>query len=528
MPNASIVLTGLAAGYPIPGTYVELDFAQGPAAGNQAPRKVVILGNKSSAGSATADTVIYGPDTQTPVQTETDVINLFGAGSQLHRAFLRFTAINQLSPLYFVAVSESAGAQATLTETIATTATSNGNHRTWCDDQYVDTAISVGDTATVIAGNIVVSVNSQTRWPVTASNVAGVVTYTAVNHGPEGNWIKMQALITPATSVIGTTTTLTANTLLSGGATADVNTTALATIQPASFYYVILCDSDAGNAGRAVTQANNNAAPTVGIRQRVVLGGADTLANEITIATGLNAARAELVWNGHGAVDLPPLECAATMTAIYSLLEQGSPAGVYRKNFSNFPATPTDPQFWPVIAGRAGQAGALTNASIVSALNNGITPINVNKAGQAYLVKGITTRSLNGSNADYRIRDRHKVTVCDYWCDDAQAATSGTYGGRDLLPDPVQGQPPPPPIAVTPRLWGNTLKDVVNRYGNAWQWTYLPGVTPQPGQTPADVINAAIVGPQIETASPNRMSALVPLAPVSIADQFALLAQQVT
>lgn len=511
MAGASIVLVGLSANYPIPNVYLEIDFAQGPVAGSGSQRKAVILGNKTTAGTATNDTVIYGPDTAIPCQTEADVISLFGAGSQLHRAYLKFAGVNQTTSLYFVAVSPSAGAAATATQTIATTATSNGNCRVWCGAEFVDTSISLGDTATVIAGNIVASVNSQTRWPVTASNVAGVITYTAKNLGPEGNWIRMQSLVSPGTATIGTTTTLTANTFLSGGTTADVNTTALATIKPLPFYYQISCDSDATNFGAMVTQINSQAQPTNGIRQRAFAGSMDTLANTITLATGINAARAEIIWGNCD--DYTPLELAAYFAGLYSLLEAGAAVGVNRKNFSNFPSNATDQTLWQLKPGRSGASGAPTQANLVSALNNGITPLSINGAGATYLVKRCTTRSLNGAVADYRVRDAHKVSVCDFWGDDAVALTQLQFGGKDLLPDPKLGQPPPPAIATTPALWGNALKGLVTEYGDAGQFQN------------ADQINASAVV-QKETNPPNRLSALFQLTPVDIADQFAILALQ--
>jgi phage tail sheath gpL-like len=110
-----------------------------------------LLGNKTSAGTATNDTVVYGPDTAITCQTESDVITLFGAGSQLHRMFLKFTAINRTTPLYFVAVTSSAGSAASASVTIATTATSNGNLRFWCEDDFVDTPITSGQNVTTIA-----------------------------------------------------------------------------------------------------------------------------------------------------------------------------------------------------------------------------------------------------------------------------------------------------------------------------------------------------------------------------------------
>jgi len=519
---ATINLVGIGSSWAVPGVYVELDFAQGPVSGSGSARTTLVLGSKTAAGSATADTAVYGPDTTVPCQTEADVIALFGAGSKCHRAYLRFTGVNQTTSLYFIAVAPSAGAAATLTETITATATGPGTHRTYCEDMFVDTAINVGDTPAAIAANIVASVNSQTRWPVTASSAAGVVTYTAVEAGPEGNWIRMQGQMIG--SGVGSATSLTANTFMSGGATAENNTNALVTIASTRYYYIVSMQSDAENLARLQAQVDSMALPITGIRQRFIAGSNDTTANAITMATTLNDARGELVWCR--ATDVAPGEAAAHMTGVYASLEQGAAFGVNRKNFSLFPTSPTDAASWQLTGGRAGVGGAPTKITLQSLLQNGVTPITVLPNGSAQLVKRITTRSLDGTVSDFRVRDAHKVSVCDYWCDDAAALTALEFGGKDLLPDPVQGQPPPPPVATTPSLWGNELKRLVNDYGNAGQWSYPPGATPQPGQTPADVINATAVI-QAETNPPDRLSALFQLSPVNIADTFNILAQQV-
>lgn len=524
---ASIVLVGLGAQYPNPGVYVELDFARGPVAGFGGQRSVLLLGNKTTAGSATADTVVYGPTTPTPCQTETDVINLFGTGSQLHRMFLAFTKAtgsNNTTPVYYLAVTASSGTAATATLTLTNAATAGGNLRFWCGAEFVDTPINNGDSVTTIATNVVTSINSQTRWAVTAANSSGVITITAKIKGPEGNWIRVQSLIT-SNGVIATTTSLTANTNMSGGATADSNTAALATIASTRYYYIVSGDSDATNVGAVVTQVASMALPTTGLRQRVIFGSSDTLSNTITTATTINNARAECVWGT--ATDYTPAELAAGATGVYATLEQGSPFGVYRKNFSLFPTSPTDQATWPFIGGRNGAGSSPTPLQISSALNNGLSPVITLANNSAQLVKRCTTYSLNGSLPDYRIRDAHKVSVCDYWCDDVQSVTQLQFGGRDLLPDPVQGQPPPPPIAVTPRIWGNAIKGVILNYNSAGQWTYPPGLVPAPNQSPADVIIQTMIGPQIEINPSNRMSVQVNLSPVGIADQFAVLAQQV-
>jgi len=131
------------------------------------------------------------------VQTEDDVSAVTGEGSQLHRMYLRFTAVNTSLPIYLLAVAESDGAQASGSVLVTGTATSAGNIRFWCGDAFVDTGVNVGDTPTEIAANLVVSINDQVDWPITATSSSGVVTLTAKNHGPEGNWIKVQVLAGP-------------------------------------------------------------------------------------------------------------------------------------------------------------------------------------------------------------------------------------------------------------------------------------------------------------------------------------------
>lgn len=538
MSTAAIVLVGLAASYALPGTYIEMDFAAGPAGGAGGPRSVILIGNMTTSGSATTNTVVYGPDTTVPCQTETDVTTLFGPGSQLHRMWLRFSSIagpNSAIPIYFLAVASSAGAAASQAVAFSGVALGNFNLRTWVVDDFVDTPVTNGQNAGTIGLNVAAQINGQTRWPVTAAGSSSM-TVTAKEPGPEGNWIPIQFAIQATGGLAtGVSCSVLANTRLSGGTTADSNTTALATIANTRYYYYCVADSDATNLGGVSTQISNNAAPTTGIRQRFVGASVDTSANAITIATGLNNARGEVVWGN--ATDLTPAECAAIATALYMTLEQGAPVGVSRKNFSNFPTGQQVDQFLWNAAGPVGKGGGVkgtrsgptswpTTTTIVSALNNGLTPIGVQQNGAAYLVKRCTTKSLSSGQADYRIRDAHKVTICDYWCDDVAAVTQVNFGGKDLLPDPQPGQPPPPPTATTPRLWGNALKDITSRYGNAGQWGYAPGQAIAAGVTPADQINAnAIV--QQESSPPTRMSAYFPLTPVNIADQFAVLGQQV-
>ena len=514
--NASIVLVGLGANFPNPGVYAQINFAAGPAGPAPGARNILVFGNQTASGTATNDTVVYGPNTQTPVQTESDVMAVFGSGGHHHRAFLRLTAVlGNASPIgiFYISVTPSSGSAASLTMTITTTALQNGNLRFWCVDQLVDTSITAGQTATQIAQAVVGSINSQYRWPITASNTGGAVLITAVNTGPEGNWILVQSLITPGTATIGTTTSLTANTNLSGGTTADNPTIALATIGSTRFYYQVIHDTDATNIGKVVTAVNNLAEPATGIRQRAFAGTRDTLGNEITLATTLNAARAELQ-SALGS-DLTGLEIAANNVAIYAQFESsGSLYGPGRDNFSLFPVNSADQPYWQLIPSRQGSSVSLTQPQVTSALNNGITPLQLINNGQSLqLVKRITTRSLNGSVQDYRVRDAHRVSVPDWWTDDAVYLTQQNYGGLNIAPNPKQGVPFPD-NSTCPLFWSGALQGLVRKYEAAGQLKN------------GDQIIAGMITQQ-ETNPPDRMSNLTPLQVIDLADQFFILVEQV-
>jgi phage tail sheath gpL-like len=503
--GASIAIVGLAANDPVPGTYIEVDFAAGPPIAGLTQYSVLLLGNRMTTGTATVDTVIYGPDTATPLAQEADAIALFGEGSELHRMWKRFFKVNTTQSVYALAVTESVGAFATGVATLATTATSNGTLRIYVGDEFVDSAITSGDTAIVAAGNACTAINSKTWWPVTAANSGtAVITLTAKQKGLRGNWLRYWSRMLTA---CGMTTSTATPAFFTGGTTADSNTTALTTILPKRFYYIVSAAEDATQLGALVTQVNTQGQPTNGIRQRVIGGSVDTLANAQTIATGLNAARAEVVLLTQG--DVPPSELAANSAAVYSLEEQPRK---FKCNFSGYGNDANSSLNWKIPAPLSGVQP--TRANIKSALNNGLTPIGVNPNGSTYLVKRCTSRSLNGSNPDYRIRDAHKVTICDRYADDMGSKVSLQFAGKNIGDDPVGQQPGPGASVVTPRM----LKAAANKLTRDYFDIDLV-------QNVQAIISGTLANR--ESSPTTRLTCSIPLQPVDILDQIGVLILQV-
>jgi phage tail sheath gpL-like len=447
MSAPAIAPVGLTSGEVLPGIYLETNFAQGLGVGSGLTRAILVLANKTAAGTATPDVELYGPDTTNVLQTEPQMINLGGPGSEAHRLFRRMAAITggqNGPPIYWLFVTESAGAKASGTITIAGTASGNATHRTWVGDEYVDTGIFNGDLEGAVATSIAAKVNAQTHWPVTAAAALGVVTLTAKQNGLRGNWIRYQAAIITSAAVT-TTTTATSDAFLTGGAASDSNTAALATIAARWFYQIVSAAEDSAQVGALSSQASTQALAINGIRQRVFFGSVDTIANAITAAVGKNSPRAELIWSEKS--PWTPGEWAANNAMVYAL-EEADELG-FRTNFIGYGNDAKTAPLWKGPKSRVA-AAVPTPATLRSALSNGITPIGVNPTGSTYIVDRFTTRSLNGAQPDPRIREAHKVTITDRVADALIARLSRNNAGKVIGDDPPKGGPPGVNMA-TPR-----------------------------------------------------------------------------
>jgi len=458
MPGA-ISIPGLSSDDPVPGNYLDIQFAQGEAAGSGSPIEVLLMGNMLSTGTATTNTIVYGPDTIVQLQTEQNAIDLFGTGSELHRMFRRFVKINKNTTLRAIAVAESAGAQATGTIRFVGTATAAGTARLYVHDEVIEVPVDNLDTSSDVATDLATAINQQTHWGVTAAATAtgtwAFVTMTARQRGPRGNEIRYMPGITPN---IGLTVATAVDRALADGATADSNTTALSTINNSKYYYVVASATDATQIDALSDQINTNAGATIGIRQRCIAGSVDTLSPTNTISTGRNSARTEIVWSEKS--PWTGAELAANQAGIVTLFEtKPNP----RTNFAFFGNDAVSGQYWVVPRPRLDSA-IPSRTNIKSALNNGVSPIGINPNGTTYLVNRITTRSLNGSTNDYRIRDAHKVTICDFFGEDLLAKFNLQFPGMRIMDDAPDGAPQPGPNVLTPRRARNAVFGLIDVY----------------------------------------------------------------
>ena len=451
---ADISITGLSASDPVPGVYMEVNFAAGPASGSGAVYEAVILANKTAAGSGVVNTQIYGPDSPVQLQTDEQAKAIMGSGSEAHLMWREFAKLGLTARVLLV--TESAGANATGTITLTTNATGSGTLRLYICDAVLEVGIVSGDSVTTIAAAMVSAINAKDDLPVTATNALGVITVTAKNKGPRSNSLRFMPLIVG--SSVGTTVSPTVDTAMSGGTTADDVTTAISTLSAGRYYYIVHAHNDATNIGLIKAHVNSSALPIVGKRQRHVTALCGDLSSSNAVSTAVNAERAEIPWSEqcpYGSTRL-----AAHLGATYLLGEQPEN---FRTNFASYGNDSATAKTWNVPSARSTSAWP-SRASISSALLAGLSPVGVNANGSTYLVNRVTTRTLSGANADYRISRAHKVTIMDRIADELVSMAVLQYSGKRLANDPKKGERFPTDPVVTPQLYRGSVTLILEKY----------------------------------------------------------------
>jgi phage tail sheath gpL-like len=514
MTTPSIPVIGLATTDFVPGTYLQLNFAAGPSAGTANPITLLLMGNclasSYCATNSLVDGYVWGPNvTGFTISQESDVINAFGNGSELHRMYIQVAAVNQgTTPVYFIAVKESTGAAASAAVTFTGTATANATARAYIGNTFIDTAISTGDTPTVIAANVEAQVNSLLNAALTSSATGGVLTLTSKQKGPRGNSIRFAIRIVGS----GVTTTSSAQNFanLSGGTVEDLWTNALATIAPLQFSYIASPGEDSsaeGDLGELVAQVVEQAQPITGIRQRVIGGQTGTLGTATSFCKALNTPLCDIIWQQNS--NLVPGELAAYTAGMVCLAES---AAVPQLNFDNLGTSPQTAALWQIPAPFDGTSTART--ALVSALISGVSPVQTLPNGQSMLVSLITTYSQDpvSGNLDTRVRDHSIVTVMFLAAQLIQSMIQQSFANKQAAVDPLPGQKPPTAQVVTPSLLVSAVNKVISRMNDNGLLANLA---------------ASLAATQATLNTPTQFGVLVQLQPISLAHQFAINLNQV-
>lgn len=435
-------------------------------------KKTILLGNmiasaltnsspmfSVAAGAAAVAEPVFVP-------SEDDAATLFGRGSELHRMARAFFAEAPDGTLYACPVAEASGTAATAVLTFATNANAAYTVRLRLCGEIIDVAVASGDTPTTIAAAVADAINDNQNLPFTAQNSVGAVTIEAKHDGPRGNTLIVDAyfvsstgaetrITTASTTSPGATTgiwsgtgTLGSEITLASGATQDSFANALAAIEPARYDRIVGACIESTNIGRIVTHVNAQAGPTVQLLEQAVCGSVDTYANAVTLATGQNAARMQIVW--HHASVLPAGEVAAQVCAARLYGDTG--AGGQLPGEADTPSANLDGLELASVLMQRVVADQPTRTEIENALNNGLAALTLSgsRPGYASVVRSITSRSLRSGTPNYAVLDTSSVTVPDYAADTIRADLATSFAGCRLASESSDGLPPRASLVVMP------------------------------------------------------------------------------
>lgn len=199
-----------------------------PQPSNQGPgvQRSLLWGQILAAGTATANV---------PVQAfSQNQVNALCGGptAMLARMYTRAVAQDPYGEIWLMPLADAGGGvKATGTITLAGTATAAGTLPLWVGGQPIYTAVAVGDTAAVVAANVVTAATLLANNPAVITNSSAVITATAGHKGLVGNTVDIRMAYLGAAGgeamPAGITATIVA---MASGTTNPTLTTALANL----------------------------------------------------------------------------------------------------------------------------------------------------------------------------------------------------------------------------------------------------------------------------------------------------------
>jgi phage tail sheath gpL-like len=348
--------------------------------------------------------------------------------------YRQYVLVDPQAEVYGIAIPAGGGATASEVDFVfATTATGATTLVIEWGSDFVEVSVATGDTAAVQAANAEAAIDGKIDWPISASVVTATLTATVESPlGPRGDYTLDMLRMYYRKSVASTVT----KGAVTSGTTDDDQSTALALLKTRNIYYQVNSKSPTSattttdnGVGEHAAQLQTLALPASGIRQQMFWGFVGQSSNVATIATSVNNPRAQMCW-AQGCPWTPAM-VAAHYAAIVRSKQIAHPAARLTGYGKGIVDVCRFPKPWS-------SADLPLESEVRSALNNGATPIDWTATGQGFVVRQITTRSLNGAVNDYRVRSGHIVSALDYAAESI-ADDIATTAQDFVADDPAEG-----------------------------------------------------------------------------------------
>ncbi len=415
-----------------PGFYLTIDLLGGASGPSTGANRILIMSPKnSSGGDLTVDTEVrqvFGAD---------DCSDGFGAGNPGHLCAKKVFEHNGFARVDILAPTASAGAAAAITQTFTGPASANSTIRFRIHGRVIDVPWLNGETATTFCARAALAINalSADLFVTVAANV-GSLDYTCKALGPWGNDILVNASIVEGGGGIAISVNPAA---LAGGTTEPNFTTALASVDTQQYRRIILCLSNAdatlasssSNADRLKTHILANNTGNAAKLQVGAVGHSGSTTNAKTGAIHRNECAFQYVL-GRSYEDLPQEIIGAEVGDTTRFI-------ALRPNYNRIGNKLN------LYGPRDVAASKLTQAEAEDLLLNGVTPLDQEmETDEVFVVRPITTHSLDGSNPDYRCLDMTDVDGIYTVSEDLRTRVPQEFRNASITEDqPANAEPLP-------------------------------------------------------------------------------------
>lgn len=415
----------LSLNFLVPFTAAKIDFSRAIRGMRGMPRRLLLVGHKLTAGSATTGAI-------STISTEADAVEKYGEGSVLVQMWRAAKANADLGlPIDCIALDTGVSAVAATSVMAVSTAGAGpnapGEVMVYIGGVRVSIGVSTVDTATVIAQRLAAAINANTRLPVTATTATTNVTLTARTAGLISNDIDLRTVHYPddkMASGVSVTTPAFAN-----GAVAP-NVSPVVTAMGLYRATEIVCPfTDSTNMGLleaemdARWRANNMQDGAICTAMR---------GTEAAITTWLNTRNS------------PHVHTIATTKDCTNPWETAAMAGAVIESMANIdPAVPhTDATLVGYMGPRSGEH--FTIDQVNNLLVAGASPLRIRQDGTGALLRMVTNYTQTGSGAaDRSMAELAWIKTMSYYRWFVVTEFMIKYSGYKLaeyIDEPIPGQ----------------------------------------------------------------------------------------
>jgi phage tail sheath gpL-like len=414
----AIQFNNIPLGILTPGMFAEFDSSKAIQGIQLAPHDVLLMGQKLSAGSATAGQVYR-------VRNYADALVLFGEGSQLAEMVAAYKGFDTATPVYCVGVADASGTNAAGSFVYSGTATEAGELVHYIAGRRISVAVPSGTTAAQLETAALAALAVFTddgELPVTyAANTGTGVDLTAQHDGAIGNQIMLGVGLRPGERTpAGITVTVTA---MASGATDASYSGVITAMGEDQYSSIAIGVQDTTALGLLVTEMESRWGPLRAIEGQVFAAKYDTAANLATYGANFNSQTLTVIGGEKSALMPAPWEVAAQTAAISAHQAQVDPSvamvGVTYANMS------------------AAQRGSrFSRADRQTLLEAGIATVRAASDGRLATDFLITTYQTNAQSvADSSLRPLYRVRALAAYRYSLVTRIAAKFGGFKLADD---------------------------------------------------------------------------------------------